>query len=145
MELKALNRMKKERADYEAQILAEQNAPPPKAAAAEDKDKKKKKKEKVVKRGPEPPIVNERTLVDMLPVYLRQEQEEHDARLLKLHPQNIRRRPIDLNQRKHIVLGGTYTLHYLERPVQSRKFQNHLFQRTCKCPNTGTNIRLGAH
>lgn len=132
MELKVIIRMKKERAEFEAQILAEENAPPKKANAEEEKKSKKKKSEKTAKRGPEPPIVTERTVVDMLPVFLKQEQEEHEARLMKLHPMNLKRRAVDLNQRQHIVLGGTYTLHYLERPVQSRKFQNHLFQRTCK-------------
>lgn len=134
LERTTLIRMRKERAEFEAQQLAAQEEA---LLLSKNKAKKPKKgKKKTAKPVIEPPIVNENTILDMLPQYQKQEEEEHVARLQTLKPDAaLQLAPFELNQRQFVVLGGTYAVHYLERPVQSRKFDAQLFQRTYQQPD----------
>lgn len=105
MEQAALNRMRQERADYEAKLAAENDPNQVKGAAdkgkvaggkgkkGEKKEKKPKmeKKEKNGKKGKEkkmvePPVVTEKTTVDLNSEFVAAEEMKHEKRMMKMHP-----------------------------------------------------------
>lgn len=102
MEQATLMRMRQERADYEANLIAA-NDPVLKAKTdaanksnnAKEKGKGKGKKEKKPKKGkgkkekkvPEPPVVTEFTTVDLSKEFNTREAEKHEKRMEKLNPE----------------------------------------------------------
>lgn len=132
LERTTITRIKKERSDFELQLVRDENLSKDTGKKPKKTSKKSSKNKPVI----EPPIVTEHTIVDMLPEFQQHEEEEHIARLQTLQPDAaLQLAPFELNQRQFAVLGGTYTVHYLERPAQSRKFSTHLFLRTHRQPD----------
>lgn len=132
LERTTITRMKQERSDFELQLVRDENLSKDTGKKPKKTSKKSSKNKPVI----EPPIVTEHTIVDMLPEFQQHEEEEHITRLATLQPDAaLQLAPFELNQRQFAVLGGTYTVDYLERPAQSRKFSTLLFQRTHRQPD----------
>ncbi|XP_070509138.1 uncharacterized protein [Chironomus tepperi] len=93
---------------------------------------KDKKKPKILK---EPPIVDDSTYVNIDDDYLEYENEKIEEEMNQLSPESLGLDSYDVNMRQYEVLGGTYRIECLERPLQTKEIYQHLFVRLNERPN----------
>ncbi|CAG9804934.1 unnamed protein product [Chironomus riparius] len=110
-------------------------------ADAKNKKNKEQKIELVAKKNlrikviKEPPIVDDSTYVNVDDEYLAYENQIVEEEMHLLSPDSLNLDRHDVNMRQYQILGGTYRIECLERPLQTKEIYQHLFVRLNERPN----------